>query len=148
VGMCGYLPFRKEMHDFLQEPESGHEVHAYKPVGDEEDDIFARDIEEPEVGTRLERTLEWLREELQMSEDNIKFAEPHPIQSIPIFMGHGADDEKVPSAMGRLAANFLGDLDVSVTWKNYKDLGHWYSEDMLRDIIQFLQDREGWGDPM
>jgi predicted esterase len=140
VGMCGYIPFRKEMHDLIQEVENEDE-------GNAEDDVFARDIEEPKLGTKFERTVDWLYEELQISEDNIKFAEPYPIQSIPVFMGHGVDDDKVPSAIGRLSANFLGDLGVSVTWKEYKDLGHWYSEDMLQDIIQFLQDREGWSNP-
>jgi predicted esterase len=137
VGMCGYLPFRKEMHDILRAAEIGHDGLA----GDEEVDVFERGDEEPEVGTSFERSLEWLREELQIGEDDIKLAEPHAIQSIPIFMGHGVDDEKVPSVMGRSAADFLGDLDVDVTWKEYEDLGHWYSEDMLRDIIQFLQER-------
>jgi predicted esterase len=137
VGMCGYLPFRKGMHDFVEE------------AGDEEDedDMFERDVDESGSGTKLEKAVEWLREELQIDEDGVEVQGPQPMQSIPVFLGHGADDDKVPSAIGRLAADFLRNVDVNVTWKEYEGLGHWYSEDMLRDIVRFLEDLEGWKNP-
>jgi predicted esterase len=56
------------------------------------------------------------------------------------------DDEKVPVELGRKAAEFLKDVGVKVTWKEYESLGHWYNTDMLRDVIAFLKGLEGWED--
>jgi predicted esterase len=144
VGMCGYLPFRKGMQDCIEEVENEHS-NLLDSEGEEVDDIFARDDEEPEHRTKFEKAVGWLREELQISGDSAeKATEPHSIQSIPVFMAHGTEDEKVPSAIGKLAADFLSNIDVDVAWKEYEGLGHWYSEDMLRDVVQFLQDLNGW----
>jgi predicted esterase len=147
VGMCGYLPFRKGMNDVVEEAESEHDDLFQGSMQEEEDDIFARDVEEPEHRTKFERAVEWLREELQTRVGEMDAAEPQSMQSIPIFMGHGGDDEKVPSAIGKLAAEFLSSLDVNVAWKEYEGLGHWYSQDMLRDVVLFLQNLDGWGSP-
>jgi hypothetical protein len=87
VGMCGYMPFRKGMHDFAEEAGSGD---ADSLVGSEEDeeDLFERDVEESGGGTKFERAVEWLREELQTDEDGVKIEGPQPMQSIPVFLGH------------------------------------------------------------
>lgn len=68
------------------------------------------------------------------------------MQSIPAFMGHGTEDEKVPYSVGKLAAEFLGALDVDVIWKGYEGLGHWYSDHMLRDIVRILKRLEPWSE--
>jgi hypothetical protein len=35
-------------------------------------------------------------------------------------------------------------MGMDVRWKEYDGLGHWYSEDMLRDIVDFLKETPGW----
>jgi predicted esterase len=107
--------------------------------------MFERDDEETDKGTKFERAVEWLREELQMTRGGVEEKTP-AMQSIPIFLGHGVEDEKVLCHIGRSAAEFLGELDVGVTWKEYDGLGHWYSEEMLRDVVAFLKSLKGWED--
>lgn len=145
VGMCGYLPFRKGMFEFAEA--AGNEAHdPFLGSGDDED-MFERDGKELKGGeTKFERVVGWLREELQVGKEGDENAEPPPMQSIPVFMGHGMEDEKVPCQIGKLAAEFLGDMGVNVLWKEYEGLGHWYSEDMLRDVVRFLKGLEGWKD--
>jgi hypothetical protein len=84
VGMCGYLPFRKGMNDVVEEAESEHDDLFQGSMQEEEDDIFARDVEEPEHRTKFERAVEWLREELQTRVGEMDAAEPQSMQSIPI----------------------------------------------------------------
>lgn len=145
VGMCGYLPFRKDMHGQLESSENASGVEHGVLVEEEEDDddIFEKDPGAFKSGTKLEKTIDWLQEELQYSEAGLRQMSSPSIQSIPVFMGHGTDDEKVPIQMGRLAADFLTLIGVSVTWKQYEKLDHWYSGSMLQDIVQFLYKLEG-----
>jgi hypothetical protein len=133
VGMCGYLPFREGLERVVSEE---------KEEGGEDDGLFERDDEnDGERKTKFEMAVEWLREELE-----IEGKEKSGVQNIPVFMGHGVDDEKVPVEFGRKAAEFLEDVGVKVTWKEYESLGHWYNTDMLRDVIAFLKGLEGWED--
>ena len=141
VGMCGYLPFRKGMHEFIQEPTN--EGALSQDEGDGEEDMFERDSQETPSGSKFERAVEWLREELQM-EDGNENARLCSMQSTPVFMGHGSEDEKVPCGIGRLAAEFLRGVDVDVDWKEYEGLGHWYSGDMLQDVSLFLKNLKAW----
>jgi predicted esterase len=143
VGMCGYLPFRKGMCNAMEDEEDDDEDSLVGSDDNEEEDMFERDSEEADERTKFGRAIEWLREELQTPQSDVEKKVP-PIQSIPIFMGHGAEDEKVPCDIGRSAAEFLGELDVTVTWEEYHELGHWYSADMLWDITQFLRSLKGW----
>jgi predicted esterase len=141
VGMCGYLPFRKGMHEFTQD--TVNEGDLSEDNGGVEEGLFERDGQESNNGSRFERAVEWLREELQI-EDGNSDTRSCSMQSIPVFMGHGSEDEKVPCGMGRLAAQFLRGIDVDVDWNEYEGLGHWYSDDMLQDICQFLKNLKGW----
>lgn len=143
VGMCGYLPFRKDMHDQLESSENARRIEHGVLEEEDDDDIFEKDPGAFESGTKLERAIDWLQEELQYSEVETRQMSSPSIQSIPVFMGHGTDDEKVPIQMGRLAADFLTLIGVSVTWKQYEKLDHWYSGTTLQDMVQFLYKLEG-----
>ncbi|KAJ4288441.1 hypothetical protein N0V90_011676 [Kalmusia sp. IMI 367209] len=140
VGMCGYLPFCRGMRDFVVD---GVNDGIKLENEDDVEDIFERVDEDPRHGTRLERAVEWLREELQVSKEGEKRTEPPTIRSIPVFMGHGAEDVQVPYETGRLAAETLRVVDVDVAWQGYEGLGHWYSEEMLRDVVRFLKALKG-----
>ncbi|KAH8719553.1 Alpha/Beta hydrolase protein [Phaeosphaeriaceae sp. PMI808] len=137
VGMCGYLPFRKGMYDLL---------HCAQNEENDVDDIFERDSEDSEGENKFEEAVAWLREELEIQREGNKEIVQPPMQSTPVFMGHGMGDEKVPYSIGRMAAEFLKDIGVNIEWAEYEGLGHWYSEEMLRDIVQFLNTLKGWRD--
>jgi predicted esterase len=138
VGMCGYLPFRKGMQDSVEDTDSFDTESLIGSDGGQED-MFERDDEASGDGSRFERAVNWLREELGM--ESVKsglHGKDSALQSTSVFMGHGRDDEKVPCHIGKLAADFLGSMEVKVQWEEYAGLGHWYSEDMLRDVVAFL----------
>ena len=67
-------------------------------------------------------------------------------QRVPIFLGHGVEDEKVPTELGREAASFLQSMDASLEWHEYEGLGHWYSSEMLKDLTGSLKRVTKWGD--
>lgn len=143
VGMCGYLPFVKSMHDVVNEE-------------DIEDDLFEREVtpmkRDPKNdgdGSRNEKRFDeavtWLREELGFKE-SCGGSLTQSLRYIPVFLGHGMHDETVPYKNGKDALEFLRSIGVDVQWKGYADLGHWYSEDVLRDIAVFLRKLDGWED--
>jgi predicted esterase len=128
VGMCGWLPFRRRLEEALR---GGWTDDV---IGGGEEDIFEAD---PEVDAELDRvmkTVEWLREELNMPRGQTTTA----FQRIPVFLGHGVEDNKVPVDIGCEAAGCLKALGVSAHWKEYGGLAHWYSRHMLSDIKEFL----------
>ena len=66
---------------------------------------------------------------------------PLTYQKIPLFLGHGVQDDRVSIILGKEASNCLKHLKMETSWKEYEDLGHWYSADMLRDMVNFLRTR-------
>jgi hypothetical protein len=115
--------------------------------GEEGEDVFERGDGDAEAReSDAEKVVQWLREELQVDAEKTEKKGPFPFESIPVFMGHRAEDEKVPRKLGSLAAEFLDGIGVDVEWKEYEGLGHWYSADMLRDVVVFLKGLDGWED--
>ncbi|KAF1938510.1 alpha/beta-hydrolase [Clathrospora elynae] len=112
VGMCGYVPFRKGMYESVEDANSG-DTDSLVGSDDDQEDMFERDDEEFGSGSKFEKAVDWLREELGISQDDDGVDEKSSyFQSIPVFMGHGRDDEKVPCYIGKLAAEFLGGIDI------------------------------------
>ena len=63
----------------------------------------------------------------------------------PVFLGHGALDEKKPPAIGKAAADTLHAAGHDVTWQLYPDLGHWYQvPEGIDDMVDFLKIKVGW----
>ncbi|KUJ16439.1 alpha/beta-hydrolase [Mollisia scopiformis] len=108
VGMCGYLPFGN----------------VGERIGKGSKD------QEPDP---KKQAVTFLREELDMNVDA-----GETFLNIPVFLGHGAEDEKVSVNLGGEARRCLDLLGVEVEMIEYEGLGPWYSENMLRDIFQFL----------
>lgn len=137
VGMCGWLPFaeslmaeilgEKNAHD--DNEELGFDPFAADACGDEVDHAAA--------DTSVQKAIGWLREQLRLPASQPS-SERLPVQNIPIFMGHGVLDGKVSIELGRRAIECLEKLGAGVCWKEYDDLGHWYSSEMLNDLLQFL----------
>ena len=67
-----------------------------------------------------------------------------PFQRSPLFLAHGTEDEKVRFELGLEARDCLLSLQVEVDWKKYEGLGHGYSDQMLGDLVHFLDGRTGW----
>jgi predicted esterase len=60
-------------------------------------------------------------------------------REIPVFLGHGIEDEKVPIEIGRKAKTCSELVGAYVQTVEYEGLGHWYSDKMLSDIFDFLK---------
>ncbi|RAO68612.1 uncharacterized protein BHQ10_004624 [Talaromyces amestolkiae] len=123
VGMCGWLPFAGRMQDV---------------ASTDEDDLFERDDNaEDKAQDAFNTAVEWLREELDIPARS----KSDMLKRTPVFLGHGVEDDGVDVWLGRKAASCLKDLGVDVCWKEYEQLAHWYSENMLGDLDAFLQSR-------
>jgi predicted esterase len=118
VVMCGWLPLRRGLEGALKAEQIG------------EEDVFEADTDAIEELDPVVRTIAWLREELDMPKGQTTMT----FQHIPIFLGHGVEDQKVPVDIGREAAVCLKALGVPGCWKEYERLVHWNSKDMLHDI--------------
>ena len=65
--------------------------------------------------------------------------------STPVFLDHGAVDEKVPLVSGEAAAMLVRGAGYRVTWKCYQEQGHWYKvPGKIDDIVDFIASRVGW----
>lgn len=146
VGMCGWLPFRKRMEDVIQ---------GAGLQGDEDENPFAgedetvgeevlklhdgQDSTSAETSDPMVQAVEYLRGQLDVPAVDKSCC--LAVKKIPLFIGHGGEDVKVPTQLGREAAGCLGVLGMAVEWHEYEALGHWYSEAMLKDIVLFLKAR-------
>lgn len=143
VGMCGYLPFGKDMAYVVADEEDDPDNPFTETTGDTKR-VTALNSEEYGIDAKCKKAVEWLHTELDMDEKDTQTVSP-PIRSIPIFMGHGKQDPLILYEHGKHAADLLRVIGADVEWSSYHGLHHWYSEDMLRDIIDFLGIRKGWG---
>ncbi|MCJ1255894.1 hypothetical protein MMC24_003712 [Lignoscripta atroalba] len=150
VGMCGWLPFRKHLEDIARNTEY-HEDEGDDPFAhsDEDDNLDSWDEELRSRDTNKGATskvdqptqaVAYLREELEIPVPSL----PMSFQRIPLFLSHGMEDGKVFVHLGREAASCLSAMAIDVLWKEYQGLGHWYSEDMLHDMVNFVRQRPGW----
>ncbi|KAL9594936.1 MAG: hypothetical protein Q9219_006742 [cf. Caloplaca sp. 3 TL-2023] len=133
-GMCGWLPFRLQIEDILTAVENNGNSGG--------DDIFEADGEAANDIDATTQALAYLKEELEMPTDGLSLA----IQQVPLFLGHGTKDDRVPVELGREAAGCLERLGVNAEWREYDGLGHWYSSAMLEDIVKSLRSKTGWAD--
>ncbi|KAL8846482.1 MAG: hypothetical protein Q9221_008426 [Calogaya cf. arnoldii] len=137
-GMCGWLPFRKQIEDILIADERV-EGDAH---GMSEDDVFEREGDGGgEGGHAAAKAIAFLKEELEMEEIDGSMA----VRRIPLFLGHGVEDERVPVGLGREAAGSVERMGARVEWREYEGLGHWYSAEVLCDLVKNLKETTGWG---
>ena len=132
LGMCGWLPFRQHLAG-ITDPQT---------PGDDDNDVFFREEHTDETVDMPAQAVAFLREEL-----DFPIAQPSssstflPFQRTPIFLAHVTKDEKVNIVLGRQARDCLLTLGAKVDCTEYDDLGHWYSEQMLRHLVQFLKEK-------
>ena len=133
VGMSGWLPFRKPLEEIV------------KPSNEycSEDDPFERDTthdnhDHQSVGVRV---MDFVRDNMDLPPITTDL--PACLQT-PIFLGHGEADEKVSVKLGREAASTLEGMGMDITWKGYRDFGHWYKvPEEIDDTVDFLRYKVG-----
>jgi predicted esterase len=140
IGMCGWLPFGNELVKIAggaHEESDEEDDDPFALSGDEDEDPFAcSDDEDEEKGDLPSQAAAFLRELIDM-----EYKKGKVFQQIPVFLGHGIEDEKVDIKLEREAKKALELMGTDVQMKEYEDLGHWYSEDMLRDIFKFIKEK-------
>ncbi|CAM1501187.1 Fc.00g103490.m01.CDS01 [Cosmosporella sp. VM-42] len=140
VGMCGRLPFATQLNEQLFE-DNEHDDERFDPF--ERADEGSEAEHQDQVLDPPTRAINWLREELQVP-GTCESSRIPSIMHIPIFLGHGAQDEKVSIILGRQAHNCLTQIGAEVCWREYESLGHWYSGDLLRDFVEFIEEKSDW----
>lgn len=142
VGMCGWLPYANDIIRIAGGEKGGEEDDdLFGFSGDEDEDPFARSDDEDgregsAKGDLPSQAVAFLRESIEM--ENKKGM---VFQKIHVFLGHGTEDDRVVIELGREAKNALELIGMDVQMKEYESLGHWYSEDMLRDIFRFIKEK-------
>ncbi|KAL8661875.1 MAG: hypothetical protein Q9168_008341 [Polycauliona sp. 1 TL-2023] len=131
-GMCGWLPFRKQMEDILV----AYDRSTVEDAAGGGEDVFGTDGEGGGNGgldTPMQ-AIKFLKEEVEMpvGSDSVR------LRQIPLFLSHGVEDPKVKVGLGREAVSCLERLGVDVRWREYEGLGHWYSSAMLDDLVLSL----------
>ena len=58
---------------------------------------------------------------------------------VPIFMGHGRDDQVVTFEYGKRSFEELMKMGLTVTFKEYHNMGHSASEQELDDMVAFIR---------
>ncbi|TVY36821.1 Acyl-protein thioesterase [Lachnellula subtilissima] len=148
VGMCGYLPFANHIEDIVKGGSEGDGDDVFgEDERDNDDNPFCNSGDENDSSNGFEnnritkqdlptQAVTFLRDEIEMGDKaGMVF------RDVPVFMGHGTEDEKVPIEMGREARTCLDLLGADVQMVEYEGLGHWYSEEMLGDMFDFLREK-------
>ncbi|MBI1765474.1 MAG: alpha/beta fold hydrolase [Acidobacteria bacterium] len=65
-------------------------------------------------------------------------AEPDRLIGLPVFVAHGTEDNILPISHGRATRERLGELPVSLTYREY-EMGHTISGDSLREVADWLK---------
>lgn len=163
VGMCGWLPFkaaleaaagvRRDAGQCDDDDDDGFDPFERSPVEGGLDPFGHSDATpldgDADGGTETSddpcsRAIIGLREELELPLVSPLRGQPS-ITATPVFFGHGVEDDKVPVHLGRGSADCLASIGVHASWHEYEGLGHWYSEAMLMDLVDFLQKHTGRG---
>lgn len=136
VGMCGYLPFRKDISETTSEEPLAPDDDPFAAASDSGEDAPPDD---PAVlVSRFERDLLCLPPLPGLKRDGTAC-------STPVFLGHGDSDEKKPYEQGQAAAKTMEAAGYEVRWKLYQGLGHWYKiPDEIDDIVEFVSTQVGW----
>ena len=141
IGMSGWLPFQGTIQKVL-EPLAGDtediefefEFESEDQIQNKSDDCASREQANASVNA-----VNYLRQNLSMCP--LDREEPESLET-PVFLGHGEKDPKVNYTLGEDIRSTLELMGMDVTWKVYKDFGHWYKvPEELDDIVAFLADK-------
>jgi predicted esterase len=139
VGMCGFMPITAPLLDILESDG------ASSKESDEDDVFFESETAEADLNAAMGLSgEEALAQEVinaLWEETELPGAAPRSslsFRSTPLFFGHGVKDEEVDYSHACEAVRLLEKLGIAVEFHAYAELGHWYSAEMLGDVITFL----------
>ncbi|KAB8345941.1 hypothetical protein FH972_022993 [Carpinus fangiana] len=137
-GMCGWLPYAKTMTHLARRRRLGTENQDTGIEGQQRFDGAAGTAVE-HLSTPGEQSILFLQDQLEIHKPDAG-APSTNFRNVPVFLGHGEDDEKVLLPLGMQASECLEALGAPVSFESYRGLGHWYSPEMLGDMVTFLQE--------
>ncbi|PHH65984.1 hypothetical protein CDD81_932 [Ophiocordyceps australis] len=137
VGLCGFMPLNTVLMQILHH-ESQHDADdiVFEDTDGHDVDSSADADAQMHHATPLVEAIGELRQEAQLP----GHAPPPSMSfvSVPVYLGHGAADDKVDLRYGRGAAALLEKMGLMVEFHVYQGQGHCYSTEMLDHVIQFL----------
>ncbi|KAH7024447.1 Alpha/Beta hydrolase protein [Microdochium trichocladiopsis] len=142
IGLCSYLPYQRD----IMEAVTGKGIGQEDEILGEENPFGGDDDGDEAEKSPTAKAMEFVRDLLDMESLPSEVTEQQTPQGLPpVFLGHGALDEKKPPALGEAAADTLRACGFQVTWKLYPELGHWYQvPEEIDDIVKFVESRVGW----
>ncbi|KAK3322758.1 Alpha/Beta hydrolase protein [Apodospora peruviana] len=150
-GMCGWLPYAARLSEQVSQGVAAANDDKRDDDGDAFDPFERSDGEDEGECDPPTRAVSWLREEIQLERSSSTRSEEEQndpklvFQRVPVFLGHGVEDDRVGVVLGRTASQCLRDLGCAeVELKEYSGLGHWYSAEMLRDLVSWMKAKTGW----
>ena len=151
VAMSTWLPFQDEI-----EGVAGTAATTEEEDGDE--NPFSSSEAEPGTQDPATAVREYVRDLINLAEEEeegvvgtsgassaLSSALSSVLLSTPVFLGHGAADDKVCHALGMDACRAMRPAGFQVTWRSYEEQGHWYRiPDEIDDLVHFIRDEVGW----
>ncbi|PGH02493.1 hypothetical protein GX51_04661 [Blastomyces parvus] len=140
VGFCGRLPFERRVRDILAGG-TVEEESVNQPSGTDREAESKSSTDKDTVGNAIS----FFREELEIPLPGLpSSSHDFPFQRTPLFLAHGLEDMTVPIRLGREAVTCFEALGMNVSWNEYEELGHWFSESMLSDFVKFVREKTDW----
>ncbi|KAI1931748.1 hypothetical protein LOZ58_002742 [Ophidiomyces ophidiicola] len=141
VGISGWLPFNKEMAALAEENSSQFECKVESNNNYDSDGVLIRNADKHiALGTVA---MNFCRQEVLNIEPLSPNASPPGCLFTPVWLAHGALDEKVAPRLGESAAHTIEKFGWDVTWMLYDELEHWFASHELDDLSIFLNARVG-----
>ncbi|KAI9691397.1 MAG: hypothetical protein M1820_009685 [Bogoriella megaspora] len=123
-GMCGWLPMGTPLSEILNIDASNQQ-----------------DDTEAPILKACQSALNYLRDELEFVDNPGKAdSKVCAFWKTPIYLSHGDKDYLVDLNLGKAAADCLVKFNARVEWRLEKGQVHWYSMQMLADIVRLVKD--------
>lgn len=93
-------------------------------------------IEENDEGARRRKAaVHYIRTLLSLPSRNLDIS-----PKMPILLGHGTSDQKVKYEWALQMQHSLMDMGLNVKARKYEEVAHWYCEEEMKDMVNFLKD--------
>ncbi|KAF8863031.1 alpha/beta-hydrolase [Acephala macrosclerotiorum] len=112
AGFSGWLPFRQQV-----------------------DEVMSRADENDEGARRRKAAVHYIRTLLSLPSRNLDIS-----PKMPILLGHGTSDQKVKYEWALQMQHSLMDMGLNVKARKYEEVAHWYCEEEMKDMVNFLKD--------
>ncbi|KAG4444236.1 hypothetical protein IFR05_000333 [Cadophora sp. M221] len=123
IGLSGWLPFRRQMEKIIWRKLDGHL--EGRPACDA-------------ITTKREDTVAYVRKLLRLVTAGDQWSPDPNSWNVPLLLGHGEMDVKVNLEWGLQLNDTLGELEMDVEFKVYAGLEHWWNEQEVKDVAEFL----------